>query len=328
MSIRELSHNQFLQALLVVASAWIAWELRYVLIIVFIAFVLTTSLYPLVQYLKRHGLPTFLAVALPPLVFFVGLGLLLYLLLPPFIDHLVQFIESTPDYVTSISHKLGISLQNNDLTRTVTSRFGNISTEAIKITGRALEIVAAAVAVVVLTIYWLGSYDYVRKNILSLFNKKSRRRLNDVWDRVELKMRHWVKAHLILNTVVGLMVWLALTILAIPFAGLLAFIAFLVEIIPTLGPVIAALPAVLLGFGISGTKGILVVVAYVIIQQIENHILSPLLLGKTVRLHPIIIIISLLVGAKLLGIVGALIAVPFTLCLSAVYDSYRVRNPS
>ncbi|HVX47903.1 MAG TPA: AI-2E family transporter [Candidatus Saccharimonadales bacterium] len=327
MTLKEIGRNQFLQALAIVAAVWLAWQLRLVLITVFIAFVLTTSLYPLVQYLKRRGLPTFLAVALPPVVFFAALGALLYLLLPPFIDHLVAFAENTPDYVTSISHQLGISVHSDNVAQTFAGKLSGFSGAAISITGRALEALAAAVAVVVLTIYWLGSYDSVRQSILELFRGKSRRRLNDIWDRVELKMRSWLRAHIILNTVVGLLVWLALTILNIPFAGLLAFIAFLVEIIPTLGPIIAGAPAVLIGLSISGTKGLLVLGAYVIIQQMENHIFSPLLLGKTVRLHPIIIIISLLIGAKLLGIIGALIAVPLTLCLSAVADSYRAGQP-
>jgi predicted PurR-regulated permease PerM len=323
MDLKGLKDNQFLQAVAVVALFWLAIKLKYVLIIIFAAFVLSTSLYPLVLYLKKKGLPIYLAISLPIVILVFGFGLLTYLLVPPFAHRFVELTDHLSDYINSANAQLGVNINTKGVTNVINDRFGSISSAAFKLSTKAFAVMISVIAVIVLTIYWLGSYNSVRKNIIVLFRGTTRKKIDDIWSRIEIKMRDWVRAHLMLNSAVAAMVWLALTILGIPFAELMAFIAFLIEIIPTLGPILAAAPAILLGFSISGVKGVLVFFAYLAIQQIENHILSPLLLGKTVRLHPIVIIISLLVGARLMGILGALIAVPLTLCFSAVVDSYQ-----
>ncbi|HEX5447717.1 MAG TPA: AI-2E family transporter [Candidatus Saccharimonadales bacterium] len=323
MKFRFFRDNQFLQAITIGAVVFVLWEIRLIILVVFLAFLATTIIYPLVALLKKRNWPTVLAVLVPVVVLLTLFGVLLYLIIPPFADKISHFASNLPGLINEAAHKLHISANVSSLSTFVNDRFGSIGHFAVVITGKVITIIAGALTILVLTVYWLASYETVQREILSYFHGGKRRRLRDIWRRIETKMRLWIRAHLILNTIVAFLVWLSMTLLGIGFAEVLALIAFMVEIIPTAGPIIAAIPAIVLGLSFSLLKGVLVTIIYIIIQQIESHILSPLLLGKTVRLHPIIIILSLLLGYEVYGILGALIAVPVTLCISSAVDSYK-----
>lgn len=314
-----------MQTFLVALGLFILWRLKIIVLIIFLAFLVTTVFYPVVAWLKKHRWPTPFAI-LVPILFIIGLlALIFYLLLPPFLTRVADFAENLPNLINHAAGSLHLSANANSLTDSVKSRLGGLSHIVFTVTFRVLEILGGVLTILIMSIYWLVSYETVQKEILSYFHGSGRRRLKDIWRRIELKLHQWIKAHLILNTVVALLVWIGMSALGIQFAELLAFIAFLVEIIPTAGPIIAAIPAIILGVSHSLIKGVVVALVYLVIQQIESHLLSPLLLGKTVRLHPIVIIISLLLGYEIYSIIGAFIAVPVALCVSAVTDSYRKR---
>ena len=318
-----LREYQFLTVAAIAAGAYTVWRLRTVVLVIFLSFLITTVMFPIVALLKRRHMPTVVAVLLPVAAIIGLLGLLAYLVLPPFISSLNHFARTLPALINHAAGQLHVAINTSDLSSYITGRFGSIGRFAIMATARALALAVGAVSTLVMTIYWLGSYTAIRREILALMPAAIRQRADDIWTRTETKLRLWIRAHLVLNTVVGLLVWLSMRLLGIPFAEVLGLIAFLVEIIPTAGPIIAAVPAVLLGLSQSVLHGIFVVLLYAGIQQLENHILAPLLLGKTVRLHPLVIIIALLVGYELYGVLGALIAVPVALCISSVVDSYR-----
>ncbi|HET9721870.1 MAG TPA: AI-2E family transporter [Candidatus Saccharimonadales bacterium] len=321
----SLSRNHFLHAMLIALGLYILWRGRLIVLLVFIAFLFTTIVYPLVAWLKKHHWPTALAILTPIVVSLAVLGLLFYVLLPPFFDRMGDFAQGLPKFINSAARQLHLSANTSNLSGYFNNRFGGVGHFAFEVTTKVLTIIGGILTIIVLSVYWLASYETVRKELLSYFHGSTKRRLEDIWSRIELKLRHWIKAHLILNTVVGLLVWICMLLAGVPFAGLLALIAFLVEIIPTAGPLIAATPAIVLGLSQSLLKGVVVALIYIIIQQIESHILSPLLLGRTVRLHPIVIIIALLIGFEVYGILGAFIAVPVTLCISSVIDSFKGR---
>ena len=123
-------------------------------------------------------------------------------------------------------------------------------------------------------------------------------------------MGMWLRGQLFLSFIVGLLVYIGLLILGVKYALVLALIAAILEIIPFIGPTIAAIPAILVGLTDSWIKALVVVILYFVVQQLENHIIVPKVMQKAVGLNPIVVIIVIMVGAKLGGIVGALIAVP------------------
>ncbi len=132
-----------------------------------------------------------------------------------------------------------------------------------------------------------------------------------LWKRSQDKIGKWMQGQLLLGLIVGILIYLGLTILSIPHALLLAVLAGLFELIPVFGQFLAALPAVALAFSDGGVTGALFVIGlYVVVQQFEAHLIYPLVVKKVVGVPPLLVILALLVGAKLAGFLGILLSVP------------------
>jgi predicted PurR-regulated permease PerM len=141
----------------------------------------------------------------------------------------------------------------------------------------------------------------------------------DLWKRSQRKIALWLQGQIILGLVVGLLVYIVLVSVGIPYALMLAVFAGLFEIIPVFGPIISSIPAILLAFTERGVgTGILLLILYFLIYQFESQFFYPMVVKKVVGISPIIVIVALVVGAKMAGVLGALIAVP----LSAAFMEY------
>ena len=132
----------------------------------------------------------------------------------------------------------------------------------------------------------------------------------DLWMRTHAKLGRWLRGQLLLGLAIGIVVYLVLSVLGIKYALSLALIAAIFELIPIIGPILAAVPAVFLGFLKGPELGLTVAVAYFLIQQLESHLLVPVVMRQAVGLNPLLIIIALLAGAKLGGVMGMFLAVP------------------
>jgi len=138
----------------------------------------------------------------------------------------------------------------------------------------------------------------------------------DLWKRSQLKIGRWMQGQILLALFIGILVYLGLMILGVKYALLLAILAAVTELIPLFGPILAAIPAILIGFLDGGTTlGLMVLGLYVIIQQFENHLIYPLVVKKVVGVPPLMVIIALLIGAQLAGFLGIIIAVPVAAAL-------------
>ena len=131
-----------------------------------------------------------------------------------------------------------------------------------------------------------------------------------------------MRGQLLLMLAIGLATFLGLILLGIPYALPLAILAGLLEIIPTLGPILAAVPAVIIALTISPGMAIVVVGLYIVIQMLENNILVPKIMQRAVGLNPVIVIIGVVIGANLLGVAGALLSIPFIALLAVLYRGF------
>lgn len=324
----DLRKNHILQAIIVIIVIWLVIILKAVIVAFFIAFLFTTVLHPAVGWLKRRHFPTALAVLLPIIVVIVVLALIGYFVVPQLATEVQHFSNQVPGYIKDLKHNgLNLHLNSGSITKQLQSHFGTISNVLISATKTAIEIVVGVISIIVVSLYWLGSYERVQRTLLSFVPARTRDRASDVWARIEKKLVSWLVAQVLLGIVIGVLVWIGAMIIGLPFAGALGVIAGLLEIIPTLGPIASAIPGVLLALTISWKTAIAALIMYLIVHQLENHLFSPWLLGRTVRLSPIIVIFALLVGATLYGILGALLAVPVALVISAFVDSYRDGKP-
>jgi predicted PurR-regulated permease PerM len=146
-----------------------------------------------------------------------------------------------------------------------------------------------------------------------------------LWDRSKKKIGLWLQGQLLLGVIVGVLVFLLLSILGVKHALVLAVVAAVFELIPVFGPTLAAAPAVMVAFVDGGvTLGLLVIGAYVIIQQFENHLIYPLVVTKVVGVPPLLVILALIIGGKLAGFLGIVLSAPIAAILQEVFNDIEV----
>lgn len=315
--------KQFYKALAIVAGLFLLWQLQLVALILLVSFLLTIILLPFVRFLHRYKLPSMLAVLIPLFIFIgilVGLGVYLG---PTVSEEFPKFIREFPVIFSELPLWQTIGIDQTDFQTLLKERFTDLGSLALVIGLSLLQGFGIFLAVIVLTMYWLHGYDSLKKTLVSYVPKKNQLRIQDVWHRAEVKLGRWFVGQLLISTAVGLTVWVAALALGLPFAGVLGIIAALLEIIPMIGPILASVPAIMFGLTDSLEKGLIVTLVYIVIQQLESHVLSPLLMGKAVHLHPIMVLTAFLIGTILYGIVGGLLAVPTALLVSAAIDSFR-----
>ena len=166
------------------------------------------------------------------------------------------------------------------------------------------------IAILIISFYLAVMKRGIETFIKSVVPSKQEAYVMDLWKRSERKVGRWLQGQLLLALIVGLAVYIGLSLMGIKFALILGMLTMALEIVPMVGPVLAAIPAVFLAFLQDPGLGLWVIVFYVAVQQLENHILVPIVLGKTTGLNPVVVIMALLIGNQIAGIAGMILSVP------------------
>ncbi len=302
--------------------------IRDIILLFFVSLIMASIINPLAAWFQTKRLSRGLAVILL-YVLILGLIALIVGSLVPAVVHQIQSLKGEADsiwgqFVSALGplrailsepgaefsfsaylQEAGAGTAAGNILTTVRDFFGGI---------------VSMIIVFVVTFYLVVSEDALKKLFRTVAPEPYQPYLVDLFMRIEKAIGSWVRAQLILSLIIFTAVYLVLTILGVKYALILALAAGLAEFIPYVGATIAAIPAVIIAFTQSPLKGLLVALAYIVIQQTENHILVPKVMQKTVGLHPIVSIFSLLIGAKVAGLVGALLAIPTATALSIVAE--------
>ena len=193
----------------------------------------------------------------------------------------------------------------------------NISKNLFSITLSIFDNLVTIIFLLVLSFYMLLEKEKLETRLASLFGSKEER-VKLLIVKIEEKLGAWLQGQLILSLVIGILSYIGLTLLNIPYALPLAMIAGIMEVIPVIGPIISALPAIFLALTISPFLSIAVAVMYLVIQQLENNLIVPQVMKRAVGLNPLIVILAIAIGSRLLGIAGALLAVPLAVVIQII----------
>lgn len=321
--IKYLSQNQVLSAILILTLGWLVIEVREVLIALFVAYILMTAISPYVDYLKQKGVPKPIAVVVPYITALAVLFLILISFLPFFIAQVQILFSSFPAFLNQDLSFLGTKIDPSQINSFAVSGLENLGRNAFVLTSRIFGGVISAVSIFAISFYLLFYKETVVKSFVSLFPRNEQGRVERTARLAEEKLGSWLRGQLVLSVFIGSLTWIVLTILGVDFALPLAVIAGVLEIIPTIGPIIASLPAIIVAINISPLLALIVAASYFLIQLFENNILVPRIMQKAVGLNPIVIIIGIIVGGKLLGIAGALLAIPFISLLVVIYRNLK-----
>jgi predicted PurR-regulated permease PerM len=175
----------------------------------------------------------------------------------------------------------------------------------------------------ILALYLTIDGDRIRRYVIQFLPFGRHEQALQVTERIGVRLGAWARGEALLGVIIGAMTWIVALVLGLPYAGALALIAAIGELVPNLGPIIAASPLITVGFLVSPQQGLLAIVAAVLIQQLENNLIVPRVMARAVDLHPVAVMLAILAGGELLGIPGALMAVPFVASLSVVIQEIQ-----
>lgn len=290
---------------------WILFHILDIILLFFVAFILMSALNPLVDRLRSWKVPRILAVLL---VFFLTLGVVISLLTAG----LSPLVSQTSNLMQRLGETINSLLQANIVDQSVIGQeVSKFSTQVVSITLDLFRNLISWVSVLVVTIYMLFDREKMENYVTSFFGERQDK-VKSLLRKIEDKLGAWLHGQLLLSAVVGILVYIGLVLLGVEFALPLAIIAGLLEVVPVIGPIISAIPAILVGLTVSPLFAALIGGLYLAVQQIENQIIVPQVMKRAVGLNPLLVILAVSIGGRLLGIAGALLAVPIAVVIQLI----------
>jgi predicted PurR-regulated permease PerM len=300
----------------------VIWVARHILTWIVIALFLTLALNPAVEWFQRHGLKRRGAAAavtfLLAIAFFVAIG---FTFVPTLVNQVNDFVQKLPDYVNDITKgrgRLGFLETKYHIQERIqkavseggATKVLGLSGVAINVAKGVITIVVATVTIIFMTFFMLLEGPIWVERFYGALPAASRPRWRKVGHDIYRTVGGYVTGNLLISLVAGGSTTIVLLILGVPYAVALGLIVAILDLIPLAGATIAAILIGIVAFLHSVPAGIIVIVFFIVYQQVENHLLQPLVYGRTVQLSPLTVLVSILIGAELAGVVGALGAIP------------------
>lgn len=323
---------------LVVAVLAFAWAAGAVLVLMFVAVILAAGLQPIVSWLRGYlrigrGAAILLVYGMF-LAIVIGFALVV---VPAAVDQIGDAVGALPPFLEQARDWAG-TLRPAIVARTVTSVI-TVAARSLPQTdvppaGEEVVAVGISIAAAVMSIltlltvvyFWLTEHARLQRYALAFVPPDRRARARDVWNTAETRLGRWVRGQLILMATIGIGTAVAYTLLGVPSALLLGLITALAEAIPIIGPLLGAIPAVIVALTVSPQLALAVVGVYVVLQLIEGNVLVPIVMRNTVGISPFLVLFSVLAGAAAGGFVGALLAVPIAATVEVLIEGLQARE--
>ena len=309
----EISHKTIIFTIFFLIFLWFLFQVREIILIIFVAFVMMAALNPIVDRMEKLQIPRPLAILIIYLAIIGVFSGLVALIIPILVQQTSLLLANLPNIIEKLSF-FNFQLDLN-----------NYSSQIAKIPGNVFRILAVTFSnflkfftFLVITFYLLLERKNLNKHLKFLFAKGGEKKAEDFIKKLEKQIGGWVRGELILMFIVGFLSYLGLLLLDLEFALPLAVLAGFLEIIPNIGPTVSMVPAVIVGLSVSPIMGLTVVVLYFLIQQLENNLIVPKVMQKSVGLHPLVTLIVLMVGLKLGGAFAMILSIPIFLSLKTI----------
>ena len=321
----EISFLSIIKVAIVLIGLVFLWQIRDILLLFFIVLVIVAALSPVVDKWSQK-MNRIVAVTLIYIIMLTIIAGASAIIFPPLVEQTQQLAIKLPDYLYKIFPDFGnwrevISLSQAGLSKTAQelSQFGmKIYSATVGLFGGLIAIFT----IIILTFYLLLEQNGVKKFVLDYLPIENRERVIIVAQKIGIKMGGWLRGQLMLGIIIGIIDGVGLSIFGVEYALTLGVWAGFTELIPYIGPVLGAIPGVLLAFVASPLLGVIVLAFYIVVQQIEASFLVPKIMQKAVGLSPVIIIIAILIGAKIAGLAGVILSIPAAAIISVIFTEW------
>jgi len=324
--------------LVIVGAIWFLESISWVVGLLLISILIVYIFHPMLLYLKRrfklnHGLATGLVF----LTFLLFCAFTVSLLIPVIYFEATELAETFPHYVerfqeylTWFSEQVIILDVEEEVREYIIGLSDNLYQGIEYVAEASLQLIIGAVdffLILFLVFYLLYDFQSVREKIVDIVPVNNRPLAKEIITIVDESVGTFIRGSLIRCFAVGVVTGLVLFIIGMPYAFLLGLIAGIFNFILYIGPYIAAVPAVLLSFSPLTPSPLVIILVYILVQVLDGIFLAPVVLGRTVKLRPITVIISILIGGSLAGLLGMVMAVPVAAIFKGLLDLLK-RNPA
>lgn len=329
---------------LVALSFWLLYSFRQVFFILFVAIIMGTVIRPIVTWLHQRGVSRTAGVILVYtllLALLIGFGLLLFPLIaeqgatvagavPTYYQSLRDWIAHFPNqWIQRLGGFLPVTLSGQSIQPPIQQS----GEEVLDSAGQALgyltsgaHTILIATALLLLAFYWTLDGQRTIQSLLLLIPQNRRESIGELIGAMESKIGFYIVGQSVLCLIIGIMALIAYLLIGLPNALVLALVAGLLEAVPMVGPLLGAIPAAVVALSISPAKLVWVIVATLVIQQLENSVLVPRVMRKAVGVNPFVTLLAIFAFSSLFGVAGALMAIPIAAILQLILDRFVFRS--
>lgn len=327
----DVSYKTLWRIAVWVVLFFVAFYVRDVLMVLLLSIILASVVEIPVQFFYRFKIPRIASVLIIYALAIFVFALVVYLLLPPLVVEIRNLSTVLPPFFYELADgsflpQIHLNLENATNFLDLISGWVNSQTNILSALTSFFGGASSAVIAVVISFYLSTQEKGIEKFLHLVLPHERERYIIDLWRRAQDKIANWLRGQIVLGLCMGVLVFIGLKIIGIKYALILALVAAIFEIVPFVGPILAAVPAVVLAFLQAPILAFWTVGMFLIAQQLENHVLVPLVMRRLVSMNPVIVIIALILGAKLGGILGAILGVPVMSVVEEVVADFNKRK--
>jgi predicted PurR-regulated permease PerM len=332
----SIATNVAIRVILVLLGLWFLYLVGDIVALFLLSVILTATLDPAIDWMAKRKIPRPFGVFIIYVAIVLFVVLLISFLIPPLVSQFKDFAEKLPVYsgaladtftgIERYANSYGIQFQSGEFLQNAISNFFQSSGQVFSTTASVFSFFISLLVIFALTFYMSVKEDGMNSFLVSLTPKAHKDHVVIVANRIKKKIGRWLGGQLLLMLIIFALDFIALSIFRVPYALILALFAGLLEIVPYLGPIISVALASIVGFFISPVTGLIILGILTVIQQLESHVIAPQLMKKVVGLNPVVVILALLIGAKLGGTLGAILAIPLATSAGVLISDLFYKN--
>lgn len=333
----SISTHTLLKIVLIGLALFFAWTIRDILVLLLIAVTFASAMDPLVDMLHLKKIPRAVSVLSVYILAIAVVGVVAYLVIPPVLTEFQLLTSNSSELTAELERKLSASPTLSQLnigpsiTRSIQSLgsgVGHASDNLFQTTLGVFSGFIQVITVLVVSFYLVAEKNGMKNFVHTLVPEENQAKILHIVHRIQHKVGLWMIGQFIISGTIFVMVFAMLTALGVKYALVLALLAAVLEFIPYIGPIMFAVPGILVAFVQDPALAILVGILYIIIQKIEAYVLVPKIMQRTVGLSPLVILVAILVGLKVAGILGVLLAVPVAASAHVIIKEWKKPEPA
>jgi predicted PurR-regulated permease PerM len=310
----EISSKTIIFTVGFILMLYVVWLIKDLIFSLFIAFIIAGALRQPVDFLEKKKISRSIGSFIVYFIFVFIIFYLFALIIPPLANEIIALSKNLPIIIIKVFPTLSSSFNLNFLSNNIPS----LANETVNLIKTAFSNVIFVTSTLFFGFYFLLEKNLAQRLLGNFFDDMELNKISLISERAQKRMSGWFWGEIILMIVVGLLTYIGLSFMGIKYALALAVLSGLLEVVPNLGPIVATIPAFFIGLSQSYISGLSMIALYLTVQQLENNLIVPFVMKKAVGIHPIITLIALIVGGKLAGIMGVILAIPTTIFLETI----------